>query len=435
MNVELILLLMFVSLLAVMILGLPIAFATGGVGIVFALLLWGPPALMLGVLRVWELMGNFVLIAIPLFIFMANVLERIGIASELYDAIHEWMAGLKGGLAVATILACTIMAAMVGIIGAGIVTMGLIALPAMLKHRYQKGLALGSVCAGGSLGALIPPSVLFIMYGMIAGVSIGELFLGGVGPGLLLALSYCLYIVVRSHFQPSLAPALPKEERLPLWPKVILLKGLILPVLLILVVLGSVFGGLATPTEAAGLGSMGALLCALARRRLTWGLLKDTVIQTTTTTCLVMWTIFGTYVFVGVFTLAGGGAVVEELIMGLPYGRWGILIGMQIILLFLGMFVDFIGIIMLTMPLFVPIIVELGFCPLWFGILVNLNMQVAFSSPPIGLALFYIKGIAPVGISMIDIYRSVLPFIGIQIVALVLIIIFPQIGTWLPGLM
>jgi len=436
MSVELITLLMFGALVVSLMLGLPLAFATGGVAAIFILLLWGPPAFLLVTARVWDLMGNFVLISVPLFVFMALMLERSGIASDLYEAIYQWVGHIRGGLAIATVLICCILAAMVGIIGASIVMMGLIALPAMLKRGYDKKLALGCISASGSLGAIIPPSVLFVLYAMLAGESVGKLFAGGILPGLLLAALYIAYISIRSFLQPDFAPAPPKTESvLSLRQKLVLLKGIILPALLIVIVLGSIFAGIATPTEAAGVGSLGSILSAAIYRRLSWETVKEVVFETTKVTCMLMWLIFGASSLIGVYTLAGGARFIEEMILGLPLGPWGILIAMQILLIILGMFIDFIGILFITGPIFVPIIVKLGFDPIWFGVLFNLNMQISFLSPPFGLALFYLKGVAPPGITMGDLYRSVWPFIIIQLFVLALTMIFPQIAMWLPDMM
>ncbi|MCL0066334.1 TRAP transporter large permease subunit [Thermodesulfovibrionales bacterium] len=289
MDIELLTIFMFGALVLLLVLGLPFAFATGGTAVIFLIYLWGPPALMLIVMRIWDLMGSFILVAVPMFIFMGAVLERSGIAAALYEAIYQWMGRLRGGLAMATVVVCAILAAMVGIVGAGVVTMGIIALPEMLKRRYHKGMPLGSICAGGALGYLIPPSILFIFYAMAAGVSVGALFAGGFLPGLLLVVLYIVYIGIRGYFQPDMAPAVPKEEMLPLKRRLILLKGVILPVLLICVVLGSIFTGIATPTEASGIGTMGALICAAVRRRLTWGMLKEVSYLTTGLTCMFMW--------------------------------------------------------------------------------------------------------------------------------------------------
>lgn len=434
MSIELITILLFGSLAVMLVLGLPFAFAAGGVSVAFLIHMWGTPAFLLVTTRVWGLMGNFVLVAVPLFILMANVLKHSGIVEELYETVYQWLGRLRGGLAITTVMACAILAALVGIIGAGVVIMGLVALPVMLKHHYHKGTALGSICAGGGLGVLIPPSVLFIMFGFLGGVSIGHLFLGGVIPGMLLTGLYILYITVRCYFQPSLCPALPKEAILPLRQKVILLKGLILPVLLMVAVLGSIFAGIATPTEAAGIGSFGAFLCAAVRGRLNWKMVKEAVYETTTITCMIMWIIFGGYTLIGIYTLAGGAVFIEELILGLPLCRWGILIVMQLIFILFGLFMDYIGILMITVPIFLPIIEGLGFDPVWFGILLCLNMQISFLSPPFGLSLFYLKGVAPPGITMADLYRCVWPFIAIQLITLVLVMIFPQIGLWLPYL-
>lgn len=436
MSIELITLLMFGSMVILVILGLPFGFATGGIATVFLLYLWGPPAFFLVFGRVWDVMGSFVFVAVPMFVFMAKMLERAGIAEELFEAIHHWMGSLRGGLAVATVVACTVLAAMVGIIGAGVVMMGLVALPSMLKRHYHKDLALGSICAGGSLGILIPPSVLFILYAMVAGVSVGKLFIGGVIPGLLLSSLFITYIIIRCLLQPDLAPAIPEAEKLTsLRQKLLLLKGLILPSLLIILVLGSIFLGIAAPTEAAGVGALGATLCAVVRRRLTWQNLKDVIFETTKITSMITWLIFGASTLIGVYTFAGGARFIEATILALPLCPWGILIMMQVILIFMGMFIDWIGILMITGPIFVPIITALGFDPIWFGILFNLNMQISFLSPPFGPALFYLKGVTPPEITMGDLYHCIWPFVILQMIGLVLVMIFPQIGMWLPGLM
>ncbi|MCL0065391.1 TRAP transporter large permease subunit [Dehalococcoidia bacterium] len=435
MNIELVTILVIIGLLVLLSLGLPMAFATGGIAAVFLLHLWGTEVIFLSVARTWDIMGNFALVAVPMFVFMAKALELSGVADELYEAVYHWWGRVRGGLAISTVITCAIMAAMVGIIGAGIVMMGLIALPSMAKRRYNKDVSLGTICAGGCLGILIPPSVLFIIYAMVAGVSIGDLFIGGILPGFLLAALYIIYIGIRCYLRPQDGPAVPREELLSLKGKLVLLKGVILPSILIVSVLGTIFTGIATPTEASGVGSIGALIILATRRQFTWQNLKTISFESTHVTCMLMWVFFGSYFLIGVFTLAGGAAYVEQLIVGLPLGRWGIIIVMQIIMIFMGMFIDWIGILMIAGPMFVPIIVELGFCPLWFGILFNLNMQIGFLSPPFGLALFYLKGVAPPDVTMMDIYRSIWPYIILQMIGLALVMIFPWIGTWLPGLM
>jgi tripartite ATP-independent transporter DctM subunit len=435
MNIEHITILMIIGLVVPLVAGLPMAFATGGIGAILLLLLWGDEVIMLSVARTWHIMTNFALVGVPLFILMAKVLEISGVADELYEAIYHWWGSVRGGLAISTVLACAIIAAMVGIIGAGIVMMGLVALPAMMKHRYHKDISLGTICAAGCLGILIPPSVLFIVYGMVAGISIGALFMGGVFPGLLLAGLYSTYVGIRCYLRPQDGPAMSKEESIPLKKKFVLLKGVIAPIILIVSVLGTIYAGIATPTEAAGVGCIGALIILAVRRRFTWPNLKNILFESTHVTCMLMWIFFGSFFMVGVYTLAGGAAYLEELILGLPFGPWGILIIIQIIWIIMGMFIDWIGILMLTVPIFHPVILELGFDPLWFGVLLNLNLQIGFLTPPFGMAMFYLKGVSPPDVTTMDLYRSIWPFIILQLIGLILTMIFPQIATWLPGRM
>lgn len=435
MSIELLTILLFGSMVLLLMLGMPLAFATGGLAVIFSVILLDLPGMMFITNRVWYMMNSFAMLAVPMFIFMALMLDRSGIAADLYQTIYQLVGRLRGGLAIATVIACSLMAAMVGVMGASLVTMGLISLPAMLKCRYNQDLALGSIMAGGALGQLIPPSITFVLYALVAGVSVGGLFLGGVGPGLLLAACYILYIGIRSYLQPNLAPALCKEDMLPLRDKLILMKHLILPVLLILSVLGSIFAGIATPSEAAAVGALGAVICTAVRQKLTWKTLKEVGFETTKIACMILWVIFGAYSLAGVYILAGGDKFVEEIIVGLGLGPWGTIIAMQIIFIILGMFIDWIGILMITMPVFIPIITELGFDPLWFGILFTINTQIGFLSPPFGLACFYMKAASPPEITMGQIYRSTLPFIIIQIIVLALVMVFPQIGLWLPNLM
>ncbi len=433
MSIELISLLLVVGFVVLLALGLPIAFITGGLAVALTLYLWGPTHLLLIISRVFGLMGNYVLVAVPMFILMASMLERSGVADDLFTALYQWLGPIRGALASATVLACTVMAAITGIIGAAVVTMGLIALPAMLKRGYDKNIAMGCIMAGGSLGTLIPPSVVFIVYGLEAEVSIGKLFIGGMFPGLLLSGLFISYISIRSYLQPGLCPALPKEERVSsLKEKLLMSKFLILPGILIIMVLGSIYLGVTSITEASGVGALGAILCAAVHRRLTWQNIKESVFTTIRTTAMVMWIFFGASTFVGAYTLAGGGEFIKDLMYGLGVGRWGIIIIMQLILIVLGMFVDWLGILLLTMPIFVPMIIELGFDPIWFGVLFVMNMQMSYLSPPFGGALFYMKGVAPQGITMGNIIRSVWPFLGLQLIGLVLVMAFPQIAMWLP---
>lgn len=435
MSVELIALGMFGLLIVLLLAGVPLAFVGGGVAALFIVYLWGVDGFYLIVSHVFDTMDNYALVAVPMFIFMANMLERSGVGDALFKAIHVWTGPLRGSLAVATVIACMIIAAMVGIVGAGVVMMGLIALPAMLKRKYSKSMALGPILAGGTLGQLIPPSVIFIIYALVAGVSIGKLFMGGLVAGVLLGGLYIAYILIRCYFQPHLGPPMPKEERMmPLAQKLAYLRGLILPGLLMTAVLGSIFLGMATPTEAAGVGALGALISAAVHRQLSWQNVKYALFVTTRTTCMIAWIFFGVKAFSAVFILAGAGKMVENMIIGLPLGPWGILISMQVFYLIMGVPMDWLGCLMITGPIFIPIIRELGFDPVWFGILFNVNMQIAYLSPPVGSSMYYLKGVAPPGITMGDIFRSVLPFVGLQLIGLILIIAFPRIVMWLPEL-
>ncbi len=436
MSPEWLTLLMGSSFIALLVAGLPLAFATGAVAVVFAVALFDLASLNLVVSRIFTLMNNYVLVSVPLFIFMACVLERAGVAEDLFRAVHVWSGRLRGGLAVAVIVSCALMAAMVGVIGAEVVTMGVVALPAMLDRKYDRRLALGSICAGGGLATLIPPSVVFIMYGLTAGVSVGQLYMAGVVPGLLLGGLYIAYIVIRCRLRPQLAPVAGEDElRMSLRAKLVLLKGLVLPGLIAFGVLGSLYLGLATPTEAAGVGALGALVAAAVHRRLTWPNLVRAVADTTKVTSMLYWLFFGASALIGVYTLGGGTSFVKEAITALPVGPWGIVLLMQAIWIVLGCFIDWIGILLLTAPIFVPIVQSLGFDPIWFGVLFCLNMQISYISPPFGPAVFYLKGVAPPEITVGDIFRSVWPFMGLQLAALALVMAFPKLALWLPGLM
>lgn len=436
MSIELLSLLFVAVFAAVLLTGLPLAFATGAVAVVFAVALFGWPGLTLVVGRVFTLMGNYVLVSVPLFVFMACVLERAGIAEAIFRAAYVWAGRMRGGLAVAVIISCALMAAMVGVIGAEIVTMGVVALPAMLSRGYKKELALGCICAGGGLATLIPPSVVFIMYGVTAGVSIGELYAAGVVPGLMLAAMYIAYILIRCHQRPDWAPAASEAElAISLREKIGLLRELIVPALVAFGVLGSLYFGWATPTEAAGVGVLGAVLAMWWNGKLTWAKLRLAAEDTAKVTVMLYWLFFGSSALIGVYTLAGGTKLVQDVMTALPIGPIGVVIMIQVIWIVLGCFIDWIGILLLTAPIFVPVVVALGFDPVWMGVLFCMNMQISYISPPFGPAAFYLKGVTPAGISLSDIFRSVWPYLGLQIVALGLVIAFPQIALWLPGTM
>lgn len=421
---------------AILLTGLPLAFATGAVAVIFAFALFGLPGLTLVVSRVFTLMGNYVLVSVPLFVFMACILERAGIAEAIFRAAHVWAGQIRGGLAVAVILSCALMATMVGVIGAEIVTMGVVALPAMLSRGYDKRLALGSICAGGGIATLIPPSVVFIMYGLTAGVSIGELYAAGIVPGLLLATLYIGYIIIRCRINPELAPPASDEElAITLKEKIGLLRDLIVPGMVAFGVLGSLYFGWATPTEAAGVGVLGAVLAMWWNGKLTWVKVRLAAEDTAKVTVMLYWLFFGSSALIGVYTLAGGTKLIQDVMTSLPVGPIGVVILIQLIWIVLGSFMDWIGILLLTAPIFVPVVVSFGFDPVWMGVLFCMNMQISYISPPFGPAAFYLKGVTPSGVTLGDIFSSVWPYLGLQFIALGLVISFPQIALWLPSLM
>ncbi len=438
MNIDIVPLSLFIliGMFVLLIAGLPMAFVTGTMAVVVSLMLWGPSSLEIVLNRVTGFMKSYIFIAGPMFILMATVLQKSGVVEDLFRAVRVWFGPVGGGLAVTSILVGTIMAAMSGIIGAAVVSLTLMALPIMLRYNYSKQIALGSIMAGGGLGTLIPPSIVFVLYGMVTGASVGRLFMGGVFPGLLLSLSYCGYVVIRAIINPKVAPPAPPEEtQIPFLQKLALAKGLILPVLIIFMVLGSIYAGLATPTEAGAVGSIGAFLSAIVHRKLNWKLVKESAYQTIEATCMMAWLAFGSLALVSVYGLAGGTEFIKTIMLALPVSPLGIIVVMMLIIIFLGMIIDWLGILFLTIPLFIPIVIALGFDPVWFGVLFVMNIQMAYMSPPFGQGMFYVKGVAPPEISMLDIVKSVWPFLGIQFAALMLVVFIPQIALWLPNQM
>ncbi|WP_022664804.1 TRAP transporter large permease [Desulfospira joergensenii] len=438
---------MFGSLLILLMMGLPLAFVTGGLGVVFIYLVGDQAMLNILPSRIFPMMTNSDLAAIPLFIFMASMLERAGIIEEMFSVVYKWMGGLRGGLAAATIVASTILAAMVGVIGAAVVTMGIIALPAMLQRDYDEQIALGSIMAGGTLGILIPPSILAILYAVVAQQSVGELYIGSLAPGLLLSGMYVTYVLVRSYLNKDLCPAIPPEDCISLGEKLKLLKSLIAPIILVFLVLGLLFGGIATPVEAAGIGSCGAVFVALLSGKLSLIGLKEASMQTLRASSMVLWIMFGASVFVGFYILQGGQAFITEMLLGTGLGSYGILFFMMILLVILGMFLDWVGILLLAVPIFVPIIKSLTFpglfglpgpdpnqIALWFGVLYLINMQMSFLSPPFGYALFYIRGVTPPHIKMGTIFKASLVFLVMQCIGLAICVLFPIVITYFPDL-
>ena len=435
MSPALVTIIMFGTAVALMVLGLPIAFALGGTATIVGFLLWGPNCLSMFVSIIKTQMTSFVVVALPGFVFMAVMLEYSGLADRLFQMIHMWMGNVRGGLAMGTVVISAIFAAMCGISAAATLTMGTLALPAMFKRKYDTRLAIGAVSAGGALGILIPPSVIFILYGEFVGVSVGKLFMGGVFPGILLAILLIIYIGVRAFLQPQLAPAIPPDERGNFRQKVVSLKATILPAILIIVVLGVIFLGVCTPSEAAAIGAAGAIACCAVYRRLSWEVIKMATLRTIGLVAMVMWIMLGAKCFTNIYTGLGASSFMQEMVLGLPLGPYGILILMQLTFFVLGMFLDPVGIVAICAPVYVPIAVALGFDPVWYGVLFVINMEMAYITPPFGFNLFYMKGVVPEGVSMGDIYRSVPPYVAVQAVSLAIVMLFPKLALWLPSIM
>ena len=436
MSIELITILLVAVFVTLLLAGLPLAFTMGATACIFNHILFDPGTMIMGGMRIYNMMLSYAMAAVPLFIFMAAILEKAGVAENLYQAVYVWSGGFRGGLAISTILACVIMAAMVGIVGAEIVTFGLIALPAMIERKYSKTISLGSITAGGGIATLIPPSIVFIVYAMMAGCSVGKLFIAGILPGLLLAALFIGYIIVLTLIDPKAAPAASPEERnIPFRQKLLLLKGLVIPAIIAIAVLGSIYGGIATPTEAAGIGCLGAVVAALINRKLQWENFKLACYETLKISCMLSWLFFGAQMIIGVYILAGGDQFVSNSVSALPFGDWGVIIVMQLIFIFLGMFLDWIGILLLTMPLFIPILENMGFDIIWFGVIYCMNMHISYLSPPFGPSCFYMSSVTPDDISVTDVYKANFPFLLLTIVALILVMVFPQLSLWLPSLM
>lgn len=434
MSVEMITILILSTLFIMTILGYPIGFVLWGTATLYGLIFIGPQVLDLFMLRLYGLMWDYIIIAVPLFVFMGIVIEQSGIALRLYEAMYVLFGRLRGGLAIATIITCTIFAAATGVVSASIVTIGILALPAMLKYEYDKPLATGAICAGGSLGVLIPPSVLILIYGPAASISVGALLLAAVLPGLLLAALYLGYIAITCYLNPKKGPALdPELTKVDRKTKVYMFLTSILPVaVLMLAVLGSIFFGLAAPTEAAAIGAFAACILAAGYKKFNLAFVKEAAFRTLKTTSMIYFVIMGAGFFTGIFLRLGCGRVVQQMVLGLPFPPWGILITMWLIIIVLGAFIDWIGIVMIVVPLFTPIAASLGFNPIWFAMMNIVVLQTSFLSPPFAYSIFILKGIAPPEIKLTDIYRGVVPFILLMLLGVAILSLFPEIILILP---
>lgn len=436
--------LLIVGIIVLLVIGVPLGLASGFLGAVVAYWKLGERGFFILGQRMYDLTIEHALLAVPLFIFMAMLLERSNIAKDMYDSMSIWMSRTRGGIAIVTSVMAIIMAAMSGIIGGEIVLLGLVALPQMLRLNYDKHLACGVICAAGSLGTMIPPSIVLIIYGVVTETSIHALFKAALIPGLLLGVSYIVYIAIRAHLNPDIAPLPVRDTEVTLREKMIALKGLLPPMLLVGAILGSIYGGITGITEAAAIGCIGTLLLITLRGELTGALFLEALQRTMRSTGTIMWVTFGATALAGAYSLAGGPTFIAGMILGLEMHPMGVIAIMMLIFLFLGALLDWIGIVLLVMPVFLPIIAGMdpaqigllgtlspGHVAVWFGILFCINMQVSFLSPPFGPAAFYLKSVAPPEISLTDIFKGFLPFIGIQLLVLGVMMAFPEITTLL----
>ena len=429
---------LFVLLVGGLASGFPVPFVMLGASFVTGVLGVGPGFFHMMIFRMFETMHNYILASIILFVFMGIMLERSGAAERLFTSIQVLLGGLRGGLALAVVAVCTIMAAATGIMGAPVIIMGLFALPQMINRGYDKALSCGTICAGGTLGILIPPSIMLIVYGPMAGVSVGKLFMGAIVPGLILSALYVIYIVVKCAIRPELGPPLPEEQRkMPFGAKLWMVATSLIPtLLLILAVLGTIFFGVAAPTEAAAVGAFVSVVLAGFYKKLSYETLKDAFQQTMVVSSMILLIVAAAFVFTGTFMLVGGGDMVRDALMSLPVGRWGILAVMMVAFFVFGLFMEWVGIVPILVPIFTPVLAELGFDPVWAAILFCVTMQTSFLTPPMAPALFYIKGVAPEGVDFgRHIVRGNIPFIFLQVLGIILLTLFPKLVLWLPGIM
>jgi tripartite ATP-independent transporter DctM subunit len=438
---------MFFVALAMLLFGYPVAFTFGGVALVFTIIAKFPEISTLldeGAtgseivgevtstfafmpFRIQSIMENTVLMAVPLFIFMGIVLQRTKLAEQLLESMGKLFGGVRGGLAISTILVGALLAASTGVVGASVVAMGLISLPVMLKYNYDRALACGTICASGTLGQIIPPSIILIILGDVLGIPVGDLFKAAVAPGLVLIGFYVIYVLTRTWLKPDDAPALPMDEDVHNKREQIqkALIAILPPLVLILVVLGSIFAGIATPTESSALGGVGAIVLAILYRQFKFKMLFESALETVKITAMVFAILLGATAFSMAFTYTGGDAIVEEALLGLPGEKIGFLILSMVVILILGFFIDFVEISFIIVPILAPVADALGVAPLWFAILIAMNLQTSFLTPPFGFSLFYLKGVAPPEVRTVDIYRGVTPFILMQITVVLSILFFP----------
>lgn len=436
---------MFFAALCMLLIGFPVAFTFGAVAVFFGLSAGileayteGYPLLEglmdVGVnmfafmpFRIYSIMQNTILMAVPLFIFMGIILQKTGLAERLLEAMGSLFGKMRGGVAISTVLVGSLLAASTGVVGASVVAMGVISLPVMLKYNYSKKLATGTICASGTLGQIIPPSIVLIILGDVFQVPVGDLFKAALFPGLALVGSYILYIIIVAFFDKNAAPAIEADEDAgtKIMQIIEALKAIIPPLVLIILVLGSIFEGIATPTESAAVGSVGALILSIMYRAFSFSLIKDAALETSKVTAMVFGILIGATAFSMVFTYTGGDAIVEEVMLSLPGEKWGFIITSMLVIMFLGFFIDFVEISYIIVPILVPISLALDINPVWYAILIAMNLQTSFLTPPFGFSLFYLRGVSPAEVRTTDIYKGVMPFIAIQVVILVILVIEP----------
>jgi tripartite ATP-independent transporter DctM subunit len=429
---------MFLALTILLMAGFPVTFTLLGTALIFGLIGFGWSFFDLLPLRIWGVISNITLIAVPLFVFMGVMLERSGLAEDLLDTMALLFGPLRGGVAVSVVVVGALLGASTGIVGATVVTMGLLAVPTMLRRGYQKELATGTVSASGTLGQIIPPSIVLVLIGDIVGVPVGQLFLGAVGPGILLVGLYIVYILGISFFFPKIAPPIPKEERAGIPAKALVKRvsrALLPPLSLMVAVLGSIFAGIASPTEAASVGAVGATLLTLLNRKFSFKVLHDVMISTVKLTCMVFIILCGAAAFGLVFRGLGGDQIVRNFLGSLSHAhsKEAVLAIVMGLIFFIGFFLDFIEITFIHVPVLAPIMIEFGFDPAWFCILLAVNLQTSFLTPPFGFSLFYLKAVTPPEITTGHIYRGIIPFVILQLLGLLTIVMFPQLANWLPS--
>ena len=429
-------LLMFPALFVLIFLGFPVAFSLIGSAFIFGIFTFGDAVFFQFISKIEGIASNFILAAVPLFVFMGSMLERSGIAKQLFSAIHMWTRRLPGGLAIGAIIMCIIFAASTGVIGATESVVGLLAIPAMLKHKYSHSLISGTICAGGSLGTIIPPSVVVVVLGPIADVSIGDLMVGMIFPGLILASLYIIYIIILCIVRPENGPTINEEDeidRLSFNQKMLItFKALVPPLLMIFSVLGSIMLGWAAPTEAAALGAAGALILSVIYKKFTLKTFKEALIKTITITAMIMFILMAGSLFTGVFAATGGMSLMKEIVNSFNLSPWFLLFAFLGIIFIAGFFLEWISILLIFIPIFIPLIVLVGFDPVWFCVLVLIMIQTSYLTPPMAPAIFYLRGVSPAEIKLSSMYKGVIPFVLIQIVALIVVLIFPETVTWLP---